>query len=69
MASVESISLTISVVALASLFTTCLDYFKIIELRRHFSRDVEILITKLESQRPIFAIWGYAIGLDNDGKV
>lgn len=64
---VEPVSLTIGVVALASLFTTCLDCFEMIELGRHFSRDVEILMTKLESQRLIFAIWGNAVGLDHDG--
>lgn len=63
----EPVSFSIGVAALASLFSTCLQCFEIINLGRNFSRDVEILMTKLESHKLIFSIWGHAVGLDNDG--
>src|SRR5277367_4666205 len=62
----EPVSFSIGVAALASLFSTCLQCFEIINLGRNFSRDVEILMTKLESHKLIFSIWGHAVGLDND---
>lgn len=63
----DPVGLSIGVVALASLFSTCLECFKVINLGYNFSRDVEILMTKLESHKLIFSIWGHAVGLDNGG--
>lgn len=63
----EPVSFSIGVAALASLFSTCLQCFEIINLGRNFSRDVEILMAKLESHKLIFSIWGHTVGLDNGG--
>jgi hypothetical protein len=65
---VEPISLSIGAVALASLFTTCLDCLDMIDAGRNFSRDLEIALAKLEAQRAIFLVWGNTIGLDNGGR-
>lgn len=67
MAPVEPISLSLGVVALVSLFQTCLEFFELVELGTKFSRDLEILMMKLESQRLIFSIWGHSVGLAGDG--
>lgn len=64
---IEPISLTVGAVALASLFSTCLECFDLIDTERNFSRDYEIAITKLDAHRTIFGIWGGAIGLDGGG--
>lgn len=66
MVPVEPISLTIGAIALASLFTTCLDCFDLIDAGRNISRDVDIALAKLNNQRAIFVIWGSAIGLYGD---
>ncbi|OIW33157.1 hypothetical protein CONLIGDRAFT_163383 [Coniochaeta ligniaria NRRL 30616] len=65
---VEPISLSIGAVALASLFTTCLDCLDMIDAGRNFSRDLEIALAKLEAQRAIFLVWGNTVGLDNSGN-
>lgn len=67
-APVEPISLSLGAVALAGLFTTCLDCLDMIDAGRNFSRDLEILLAKLEAQRAILWAWGCTVHLDHDGK-
>lgn len=67
-APIEPVSLTIGAVALAGLFTTCVDCLDMIDAGRNFSPDLEIVLAKLEAQRAIFLVWGSTVGLDDCGK-
>ena len=55
--------LTASLVALAGLFTTCVECWDYIESARVFSRDYEILTTQLDIEKTRFLIWGEVVGL------
>ncbi len=55
--------LVIGAVALASLFSTCLECFDMIEAGQNISRDLDIAMVKLDSLRVIFLIWGNVVGL------
>ncbi|KAF2182127.1 hypothetical protein K469DRAFT_752233 [Zopfia rhizophila CBS 207.26] len=59
----EAASLAVGAVALAGLFSNCLECFDLIEAGRNISRDLDIMLAKLDAQRVIFVIWGNAIGL------
>lgn len=63
MVPVEPVSLTISVVALASLFETCVKCFDYIELGRNYAHDCTILLAKLDVEKVRFSIWGRSVGL------
>src|SRR6266487_6946128 len=63
MAPVEPVSIRISAVALASLFSSCVEYFDYIDAAQSFGRDYQLLITKLEVEKARFLIWGDSVGL------
>lgn len=62
-APIEPVSLTIGAVALASLFTTCVQCWDYIDAARSHGRDFELLATKLEMEKTRFLIWGDVMGL------
>ena len=59
----EVTGLAVGVVALASLFTTCVECWDYIDAARTHGRDFELLATKLEVEKTRFLIWGDTIGL------
>ncbi|MCJ1229636.1 hypothetical protein MMC12_006305 [Toensbergia leucococca] len=60
---VEPVSLTIGVVALASLFSTCVECWDYIDSARNHGRDFELLATKLEVEKTRLLIWGDVVGI------
>jgi hypothetical protein len=60
---VEPISLTISAVALASLFSLCVECFDLIEVGRNLGADYDLLIIKLSIEKRRLMIWGEAVGI------
>lgn len=63
MVPVEPISLTIGAVALASLFSLCVQCFDLIEVGRNLGLDYELLIVKLSIEKRRLMIWGEAVGI------
>ncbi|MCJ1473406.1 hypothetical protein MMC13_002057 [Lambiella insularis] len=64
----EAAGLTIGIVALASLFSTCVECWDYIDRGRSHGRDYEILATQLDIEKTRFLLWGQTIGLlDVDG--
>jgi hypothetical protein len=63
MVPVEPISLTIGAVALASLFSLCVECFDLIELARSLGPDFELLSIKLSIEKRRLMIWGEAVGI------
>ncbi len=55
--------LTIGVVGLAGLVSTCIEAFQILRSIRAFSRDTEILFTKLDIEKELFLQWSQQVGL------
>jgi ubiquitin-conjugating enzyme E2 D/E len=62
MVPVEPISLSIGVVGLAALFTTCLDVCDFVDAGRSHASNFSLLRTKLDNQRILFIIWGKKVG-------
>ena len=62
MVPVEPISLSIGVVGLAALFTTCLDVWDFVDAGRSHASNFSLLRTKLDNQRILFIIWGKKVG-------
>ncbi len=62
-APVEPISLAISAVALASLFSVCVQCFDLIVVARNLGLDYELLIVKLSIEKRRLMIWGEAVGI------
>ena len=60
---VEPISLSVGVIALAGLFSTCVECFDRIDAAEQFGRDYELLSTQLEVEKTRLLIWGRAVGL------
>lgn len=60
---VEPISLSIGVVALASLFSTCVECFDLLDAGRGFERDYELLIIQLQLEKTRLLDWGQSVGL------
>lgn len=60
---VEPVSLTIGAVALASLFSLCVECFDLIEVGRNLGSDYDILILKLSIEKRRLMIWGEAVGV------
>ena len=48
---VEPIGLTVGVIALASLFSTCVECFDLLDAGRGFGRDYELLIIQLQLEK------------------
>lgn len=63
MVPVEPISLSIGAVALASLFSTCLECFNYFKAAQSFSSDLKILINKLDCQKERLLTWGELVGI------
>ena len=59
----EPIGFVTGVVALAGLFSTCIECWDYVDTARSYGRDYEILATKLEIEKTRFLIWGDAIGV------
>ena len=55
--------LTIGVVGLAGLVSTCIEAFRLLRSIRAFSRDTEILFTKLDIEKELFLQWAQQVGL------
>ena len=60
---VEPISLSIGVVALASLFSTCVECFDLLDAGRGFGRDYELFIIQLQLEKTRLLDWGQSVGL------
>jgi hypothetical protein len=69
MVPIEPVSLSIGAVALASLFSSCVECFDYIDAAHSFGLDYELLVTKLEVEKTRFLIWGDTVGLlQTDGR-
>jgi hypothetical protein len=69
---VEPVSLTIGVVALASLFSTCVECFEYFSSAKDLEEDFEILLVKLDLEKTRLLIWGNAVGVlkaDGEGRI
>jgi Prion-inhibition and propagation len=67
----EPVGLTFGVVALASLFSTCVDCFGYFKAAQSFEDDFEILLVKLDLEKERLLIWGNHAGIlkvDNEGR-
>jgi ubiquitin-conjugating enzyme E2 D/E len=62
MVPVEPISLTVGVVGLAALFTTCIEVWDFVDAGRSQASNFSLLRTKLDNQRMLFLIWGKKVG-------
>lgn len=63
MVPVEPISLTVGAVALASLFSLCIQCFDLIGVGCNLGLDYELLIVKLSIEKRRLMIWGEAVGI------
>lgn len=59
----EAVSLAVGAVALAGLFSACVECFDLIEVSRNLGVDYEILIVKLSIEKRRLMIWGEAVGV------
>jgi Prion-inhibition and propagation len=63
MVAVEPVSLTIGAIALASLFSTCIEFFEYFKAGKALEDDVDILLVKLDLEKTRLLIWGNAVGV------
>src|ERR1700722_5888184 len=63
MVPVEPISLSIWAVALASLFSTCLECFNYFEAAKTVAWDLDLLLVKLDCEREKLLTWGDIVGI------
>jgi hypothetical protein len=63
MVPVEPISLSIGAVALASLFSTCLECFNYFEAAKTVAWDLDLLLVKLDCEREKLLTWGDIVGI------
>ncbi|KAG9235710.1 prion-inhibition and propagation-domain-containing protein, partial [Amylocarpus encephaloides] len=69
---VKPVSLTIGVVALASLFSTCIECFDYFKVGQALEEDFELLLIKLDVEKTRLLIWGNAVGVlkpEGEGRV
>ncbi|MCJ1397230.1 hypothetical protein MMC11_000422 [Xylographa trunciseda] len=59
----DPVGLTLGLLGLAGLFSTCLQCLDLVQLGRAYARDYEIIQTKFEAQKVRFMIWGQVVGL------
>jgi len=59
----EAVSFSVGVVALASLFSTCVECFGYLEASKSHGRDYEILLTQLDVEKTKLLQWGERMGL------
>src|SRR5579862_1938279 len=67
----EPVGLTFGVVALASLFSTCVECFGYFKAGQSLEGDFEILLVKLDLEKERLLIWGNHVGIlkeDNEGR-
>jgi hypothetical protein len=72
MVPVEPVSLTIGIVALASLFSTCVECFEYFSSAKDLEEDFEILLVKLDLEKTRLLIWGNAVGVlkaEGEGRI
>ena len=62
----EAVSLTVGVVALAGLFSTCIDCFDIFETAHTLEGECKILLVKLDLEKTRLLIWGNTAGIMDD---
>ncbi|KAL8719499.1 MAG: hypothetical protein Q9225_003508 [Loekoesia sp. 1 TL-2023] len=67
MVPVEPVSLPVGAIALASVFTTCVECFEYIDAFKACGRDMDILSTKFRIEKTRFLIWGDSVGLLPNG--
>lgn len=60
---VEPISLSVSGLALATLFSSCLECFDYFQAAKSFANDLDLLLTKLDCQRERLLTWGDIVGI------
>ena len=65
MVPVEPISLSIAV---ATLFTTCIECFEYFKAAKGFEQHFEVLLVKLEYQQERLLVWGDLAGIGNDNQ-
>ncbi|MCJ1354936.1 MAG: hypothetical protein MMC33_004926 [Icmadophila ericetorum] len=69
---VEPVSLTIGVVALASLFSTCIECFDYFRAVQALEEDFELLLVKVDVEKTRLLIWGNAVSVlkpEGEGRV
>src|SRR5579871_283131 len=59
----DPISLTMGAVALAGLFSTCVECFDYFIAAKSFREDLEILLVKLDLEKTRLLIWGNSVGV------
>jgi len=59
----EAAGLALGIVALAGLFSTCIELFDIIDTSQNYHTDSGILLTRFEVEKTRFLIWGKAVGI------
>ena len=59
----EPISLSISAIALATLFHTCLECFEYFQNAKSLPNDLELLLLKLDCQKERLLTWGEIVGI------
>lgn len=60
---VEPVSLTVGAVALASLFSLCIQCFDLVEIGQKTGVDYEISVVKLSIEKRRLMVWGEAVGI------
>ena len=60
---VEPVSLSVSGLALATLFSSCLECFDYFQAAKPFANDLDLLLTKLDCQRERLLTWGDLVGI------
>jgi hypothetical protein len=69
---VEPVSLTIGVVALASLFSTCVECFDYFKAGEALEEDFDLTLVKLDIEKTRLLIWGNNVGIlkpEGEGRV
>ena len=65
MVPVEPVSLSI---AIATLFTTCIECFEYFKAAKGFEQQFEVLLVKLEYQQERLLVWGELAGVSNEKR-
>ena len=69
----EPISLGIGIIALASLFSTCIECFDYFRLGQKFDEDLEILLVQMDLEKFRLLDWGNTVGVlrisKNSGRI
>jgi hypothetical protein len=68
MAAVEIVSCATGAVALAGLFTTCIECFGYFESVQQFEKLYDVLLVKLDLEKTRLLAWGDAAGILDQGK-